>query len=306
MKDLNWYTWLLFALVSIVALAISWWSMFTLGVENFHMPVILAGSVSAAFDLGAVLLALVAMKYATSGDSGLSTEIYALIFMGVSAWINGYHAHVLNFGIVGIVMFAAAPVISAIVLKVILKYLNKQTLRSHGRTVRHLPVAGKLTWILKPKQSFSLLMLAMQDRLQSAWLSHVLHDETNVKDIEIAMDKQNAKARFGETRQISTKTRETKAETPEIAVRQVENESEIELFSEVDKIAEDLKNTRVAIPSYLNETMSTREIARQCYSNGITEADEVFKYVNALNDNEVSLGTVRKAVSAAKMKALKG
>lgn len=298
MNHLDKATWALFIVVSTIALAISWWSMFTLGVDTFHMPAILAGSVSAAFDLGAVLLALIAMKYATSGDSGTATEIYAFIFMGVSAWINGYHAYSLNYGLVGIVVFAAAPIISAIVLKVILKYLNKQTLRSLGRTVRHLPVAGKLTWILKPKQSFSLLMMAMEDRLQSAWISHVRHDETTPADIATAYEKQQAKLRFAETREISPVR-------TEIATDLTETDTEIDLFAEVDAIAEDLKNTKIRIPSYLNDSMSVRAIARECYSNGITESDEVFKYVNALSDNEVSLASVRKAVSAAKMAAIK-
>lgn len=296
MRDLHWGAWLLFIIITLVALAISWWSMYTLATDSFHMPVILAGSVSLAFDLGAAFLAIVAIYYARAAESGFSVEVFALVFMFASAWINGMHADILNYGIVGIVLFAAAPVMSAIFLKVILNYLNRQALKSHGRTVRHLPVAGKLTWILKPKQSFALLMLAMNDRLQSAWINHVRHDEISVRDIEKAFEIQNAKARFAATPV-------HKAEITEIAT---ETDPEIEIAAEIDAIAEDLKNDIITIPIYLNDKMSTREIARRCWANGMTDPSEVFKYVNALNDNEVSLQTVRKAVSAAKMSALKG
>src|SRR5277367_4997059 len=90
-KLLTKYGWLI---VMGAALSISSWSLWYIGV-HYGLPPVLAGVVSACYDLGALVCAVLALNYArTQGDSGLAARMGVFVLGGISAYLNAQHAQI--------------------------------------------------------------------------------------------------------------------------------------------------------------------------------------------------------------------
>src|SRR3954465_3643234 len=165
---IKWYHWLLFALVVLVSLAMSWYSMMDLATNSFSLPWLLSAGLSLAFDGGAIFLGMMSIEYAKTQDSGAWAEFWTFVFVVGSVYINVQHANLTDYGLVGMIMFGAAPVIAGVMLKVLLSFITRQQRRTSGRVVDRLPSVGWLTWIRYYRQTWKLMSVAMQKRLVDA------------------------------------------------------------------------------------------------------------------------------------------
>lgn len=153
-RVLDWRGSISFGVVLIVALALSWWSLFSLAVTFYGVPKILAIGVSAAFDGAALFVADLASKYARTEDSGLATKMATYLFVGASVYLNVEHAMLLHYGIPGMVLFGAPPVIAGMLFELYLRFIHRGEMRNMGLVAKRMPVFGKVSWIIFPGRTF--------------------------------------------------------------------------------------------------------------------------------------------------------
>jgi hypothetical protein len=285
---IKWYEHVLFAVVTIVALSMTWYSMMDLATGQFNLPTILSMAVSLAFDGAAILSASLSIKYARTGDSGLLTELATFLFVAASVYLTVQHAVLENYGVVGMVMFGAAPIIVGIILKLYLNFLTRQARREAGRIVDRLPVAGALTWLRYPRQSFKLVSVAMQNRLIKA-----------ADRVDMPEDRYGIfSATVGQP--------QTAVETTEKVV--------LEVVPTQDKDAQQLSETSVtkqidspdtvSLPVWLpNEpTMTLGKLVRTCMDNGVLDLETIFRYAKDIKGQEINKMSLSRTLSREKQK----
>jgi hypothetical protein len=306
---LNWYTKAFFVISVLIALAMSWYSMTDLATAYYQVPLWLAVLISLAFDVGALFLGLVSVEYAKTNDSGFLAEAGTFLFVLASIYINVSHAQVAAYGLPGMIMFGSAPVIAGIALKVYLNFITRQARHESGRIVQRVPVAGKLTWLIYPKQSFSLLKVAMRHRLMSAAdtlsLTEDKHGLFERKTIEQAPIKAQASLPDMPSKapeslpETSDNSRKALPRTPENVLQTIPHRSE----ADIDEIVHSVES--VSLPAWLPDepTMSVTKIAKKCVENGETSIPKVLQYATQIKGSPVNYSTVQKAVHRARGEA---
>ncbi|MFD8618278.1 DUF2637 domain-containing protein [Streptomyces sp. NPDC059513] len=257
-----------FALVLIVALAISWYSMATLAMDFFHLPEWIAYAVSVAFDGAAIYVAVLSSEYAKTEDSGLMPRLVTMGMVGVSAWLNWQHASLMGLGLAGQVFFAAPPVIAGILFELMLRFENRQELRKRGRVAQSMPVLGRLAWLRFPSKTFK------------AWSSVVLYrlnkttaEETETQDIKPVLKDKTPKTKTVDM--VKTPKRVLKTETPSA--------------KDMDK----------AFPE-LSSDQSIAQLVQQLYSNGVKDRSKIQQKVSSLKGVDVPMNTVHRAINRMK------
>lgn len=147
-----------FIVAVLVALVMSWYSMTDLATEYFGLPMWIAVVISLAFDLGAIVLALITLLAALDGEGAFMAKLGTLAFIGTSIYINVQHAILSNYGMVGMVTFGAAPFIVFILFEVYLKFITKRERKKASQVPDRMPSAGALAWIFKFRDSRGLFM----------------------------------------------------------------------------------------------------------------------------------------------------
>lgn len=140
-------------LVMTAALAVGTWSIYTLLTQQLAAPQPIAILGCGMFDVAALFFALLSQKYAVTTDSGLAPRLAMLTMISTSAWVNWQHGQLEQWGTVGSVILAAAPVIAELAFEMFHRYAHRETLRSLGRVAQTLPVLGKWAWIAHPIRS---------------------------------------------------------------------------------------------------------------------------------------------------------
>lgn len=306
---LNWYTKAFFVISVLIALAMSWYSMTDLATTYYQVPLWLSVLISLAFDVGALFLGLVSVEYAKTNDSGFLAEAGTFMFVLASIYINVSHAQVASYGLPGMVMFGSAPVIAGIALKVYLSFITRQARQESGRIVQRLPVAGKLTWFIYPKQSFSLLKVAMRHRLMSAADKLALMEDKHGLFQPKAIDQTPVKAEAS-LPDMPSKAPESLPEAsdnyrkalPRVADKRPETIPQ-RSEADIDEIVHSVE--RVPLPAWLPDepTMSISKLADKCVENGETSIANVLEYARQIKGNPVNYSTVQKAVLRARAKA---
>jgi hypothetical protein len=82
----------MFAVVAVVALVMTWWSMYDLGTGTLHAPEIVSAGVSLIFDIAAIYFGALAIKYAQTDDSGFLAELVTFALIATSTYIVIQHA----------------------------------------------------------------------------------------------------------------------------------------------------------------------------------------------------------------------
>ncbi len=284
---LEWYYFVLFGVVTLVALSMTWWSMFDLGVRTLSVPVLLSGGLSLAFDLGGVYLGGLSIKYARTSDSGFWTELGAFAFIGTSTYIVAQHAILLGFPTAGVVMFAAAPVIVGIMLKATLNFLTRQARRESGRVTEKLPSVGWLTWFRYRKQTWRLMSVAMQGRLINA-----------ADKLDIVQDRHGI---FGQP----VRTAEAIVSKPQDNVLELVRTSDKEL-QQLSEVVRPVLTTsdKVSLPVWLphEPTMSLSKLSRTCLDNGVLDIETIYRYAVLLKGQNVNKASLSRTVSREKAK----
>lgn len=276
MKELDLLSKLGFGLVLAVALAISWWSLFTLAI-SFGMPTILAIAVSAAFDGAALFFAGMTHKYALSDDNGVFPKTATHLMVLISMVLNIMHAFNLGLGVSGMIMFGAASFVAGLIFEVYLRYVHRQTLKKNGRVLDKLPLTGLLAMFVHPVITFRVHNKALRKRLQLASVSVSDFDETD--DIF-------------KTRQ-KTKTVETPKTIKAVAVRQDKDTG--------DKETKTKSLVLVSKPETETKDMSIAKLVSHFMGQGIEDRDMIQKEVSRIKGTEVPRQTINKTIQRLKV-----
>ncbi|WP_307124612.1 DUF2637 domain-containing protein [Streptomyces sp. B1I3] len=278
--------WIGFGTVLMTALAISWWSMFTMAMDEFGMPGILAGAVSVAFDGAALYVALLASEYAKSDDSGFMARLATLGFVTVSAWLNFMHADMMGLGIEGKVFFSAPTIIAGILFEMFLKFTNKTELRKRGRVAKAMPVFGKISWFRYPAKTFKSFSKVVLFRLDNVTAAETAGQKDTVSVPEAVTEGQG---------QQDTKRTVTAAQKDTQAVRKDTKKVVTKKVTRTPS-AKELEDT---FPE-LSEDMSIARLVQTMYRNGETDREAIRKKVSNIKKTEVPINTVTKSINRMK------
>lgn len=270
-KVLDWRGSISFGVVLIVALALSWWSLYSLAVTFYGVPEILAFGVSAAFDGAALFVADLASKYARTEDSGLATKLATYLFVGASVYLNVEHAMLLSYGIPGMVLFGAPPVIAGILFELYLRFIHRTELRANGLVPKRMPVFGKISWLIFPGKTFGGFKDVVFFRLNEVVTSVTGQSVTRQK---VSRDKNRDKV-------TSDKSVTGQSDMSQDTVTKV-------------SVTKDKPVTKsVTVTS--NKSVSS--LVRELRDKGVTDKIELHKQICDIKGHRVPMNTVTKAVS---------
>lgn len=164
------------------ALSVSWWSFYSLTVDTYGMPQLFGVIISTAFDGAAMVTGSLAQRYARTPDSGFGPRFATMVFVALSAFINGMHAHILWQGrgatsVLGIVLLSSLPVVAGWLFELEMKFLHKEHQRKFGRVPQALPAFGKWAWLLHRKKAYEAINVVVLDRMQK-----VVEQELGTRD----------------------------------------------------------------------------------------------------------------------------
>lgn len=289
MKTLAWYEWLLFGTVVLIALVMSWYSVLDLTTTYWTAPLWLGAVVSTVFDIGALFMGLMSIKYARTQDSGFWTEVSTFGLIGISVLANVQHALLAGYGPVGAILFGAAPVVLAIMLKVVLNFLNRQAKRESGRVVEKLPSVGWFAWLRYRKQTWTLMSVAVQKRLIDA-----------ADRLDMSGDKHGLFSDKMRTLEGYVQDTELIVEPPVQPVRQLvqDNFNTAHQLSETPRTSELTSGDKIVLPVWLpNEPlMSVSKIVSTCVDNNVRDYGTILAYARDIKGHAVNEQTVRKSL----------
>jgi hypothetical protein len=153
-------------LTGAAALAMSWWSIYSLG-RYLGIPVLLAASLSSVFDLAAIVLVGLSERYAAAphAGSGAGPRLSLLLMLAGSIFLNIRHAQISGAGVTGMVAYAAPAVVAVLLVELHLRYANRETRYALGRVAPALPVLGGWAILLYPFRSLGVIRTVVQARL---------------------------------------------------------------------------------------------------------------------------------------------
>lgn len=283
---LEWYYVVLFAVVTLIALSMTWWSMYDLGVHTLSVPRILSAGLSLTFDLGGVYLGILSIKYARTTDSGFFTELGTFVFIGLSTYIVAQHAILLSYPVAGVVLFASAPVIVGVMLKATLNYLTRQSRKQAGRVTDKLPSVGWLTWLRYRKQTWRLMSVAMQGRLINAADKLSIAEDKHAIFVSPVQDTQTI---VSQTKDNVLPVVPDMSETPQQLSEPVVRPA----LTSPDKLS---------LPVWLpNEPdMKLATLSRTCLDNGVTDIETVYRYATIIKGQDVNKNSLSRTLSRLK------
>jgi hypothetical protein len=269
-RILGWRGSVSFGVVLVVALALSWWSLYSLAVTFYGVPEILAIGVSAAFDGAALFVADLASKYARTEDSGLATKLATYLFVGASVYLNVEHAMLLSYGIPGMVLFGAPPVIAGILFELYLRFVHRTEMRANGLVPKRMPVFGKISWLIFPGKTFGGFKDVVFFRLNEVVTSVTGQPVTRTK---MSRDKKRDKV---------TKDKPASDMSQDVTDKK-----------DMSPVTKDNPVTKNVMTSDKSVSLLVRELWEQ----GVTDRVELHKRICHLKGRPVPMNTVTKAVT---------
>lgn len=263
-----------FGVVLIVALALSWWSLYSLAVTFYDVPQILAIGVSAAFDGAALFVADLASKYARTEDSGLATKLATYLFVGASVYLNVEHAILLNYGIPGMVLFGAPPVIAGILFELYLRFIHRTEMRSNGLVPKRMPVFGKLSWMMFPGKTLKGFRSVIFYRLNET-VTNATGQNVSPKNVTKPV-----------TKNVPVDKKSDKKVTEEVTSVPVSH----------DKVTEDVLPV-TNVTSDMTSDMSVSLLVKKLLAQGVTDRVTIRKRIEDIKGPGIPANTIYKAVS---------
>lgn len=267
--------WSGFGVVLITSLSISWWSMFTMAMNEFGMPAILAAAVSVAFDGAAVFVAILASEYSKSNDSGMIPRIVTVLFVLLSAYLNWAHAALLVLPFVGKVFLAAPSVVSGILFELYLRFVHRTEMRANGLVPKRMPVFGKISWLIFPGKTYGGFKDVVFFRLNEVVTSVTGQSVTREK---VSRDKKR------------DKVTSDKPVTGQSDMSPVTKDKSVTMSQ--DKMTKPVTKS-VTVTSDKSVSLLVREL----WDQGVTDRTELHKKICHLKGTTVPMNTVTKAVS---------
>ncbi|PPK65267.1 DUF2637 domain-containing protein [Actinokineospora auranticolor] len=157
-RVLRWVATAAWLVVVVVALGISWWSLFDYA-RSFAIPTPLAATVSLVFDAAALIVAGLAQRYASSAGSGAGPRLMMLVLLAGSIYLNWEHAASKGYGVQASIMFAAPAAIGIVLFELQMAWRSRVVRRARGRVAPPLPVIGAWRWVLHPVQNLMTLWI---------------------------------------------------------------------------------------------------------------------------------------------------
>lgn len=276
--------WMGFGLVLVTALAISWWSMFTMAANEFGMPAYLAAAVSVAFDGAALYVALLASEYAKSEDSGFMARLATMGFVALSAWLNWSHAGMLDLPLAGKVFFSAPTVIAGILFEMALKFTNKAELRKRGRVAQAMPVFSRLAWFRFPAKAFKSWSSIVLYRLEAVTKSETQGQKDTESVTEAVTEGQGQQDTKKDKGQSQKDTQAVPGDTKKVVTMKTGTRT---------PTAKELDDT---FPE-LSQDMSIARLVQTLYKNGETNREAIRQKVSRIKNTEVPINTVTKSIN---------
>lgn len=147
-----------------VAVVLSNWSLAYVA-EHWGVNFRLAYAVSVVFDGVALQCADLALRAARNGDSTFAPSSALLLFAGLSAWFNSYHAQLAGLPWPARIFYATPPVAAVLVTELQLRADRRDALRARGRIADPLPALGGATWLNMPWPAYRAQREVMHHRL---------------------------------------------------------------------------------------------------------------------------------------------
>lgn len=278
-RILDWRGSVSFGVVLIVALALSWWSLYSLAVTFYGVPQILAIGVSAAFDGAALFVADLASKYARTEDSGLATKLATYLFVGASVYLNVEHAILLSYGVPGMVLFGAPPVIAGILFELYLRFIHRSEMRANGLVPKRMPVFGKISWLIFPGKTFRGFKDVVFFRLNEVVTGVTGQPIERTKSGDKVTPKRDKKDKRDKTSDMP-QDKTFSVTTPDVPV--------------TDTVTKPVPVTK-SVTGQGDKSVSA--LVRELWSQGVTDRTELHKQICDIKGTTVPVNTVNKAVS---------
>jgi Protein of unknown function (DUF2637) len=158
-------------LVAGFALGLSWWSLAYVA-RSWGVPWALSWVVSAVFDGVALICAELALSAARLGDSTFAPASCLVVFAGLSAWFNSWHAELTGLPVPARIFYATPPLAAVVVTELQLRHDRRAALRAAGRVADPLPAFGGSTWLHKPLSTYAglrrVIAFRQHDRIERA------------------------------------------------------------------------------------------------------------------------------------------
>jgi hypothetical protein len=150
------------------ALAVSWWSLWTVG-QLVGIPSVLAGGLSAVFDLAALCLVGLAQRYANSptAGSGGGPRLALLLMLTGSVYLNAEHARMAHVGVTGAIAYSCPAIVACVLLELHLRFDNATHRRALGRIAEPLPVLGGWAYVFFPSRAIGTHRMAVAGRIDA-------------------------------------------------------------------------------------------------------------------------------------------
>jgi hypothetical protein len=150
------------------ALAVSWWSLWSVG-QLVGIPSVLAGGLSAVFDLAALCLVGLAQRYANSptAGSGGGPRLALMLMLAGSIYLNVEHARMAHVGVTGAIAYSAPAAVACLLLELHLRYDNAEHRRALGRIAAPLPVLGGWAYVFFPARAIGTHKMAVAGRIDA-------------------------------------------------------------------------------------------------------------------------------------------
>lgn len=284
-KILDWRGSVSFGIVLIVALALSWWSLYSLAITFYGVPKILAIGVSAAFDGAALFVADLASKYARTEDSGLATKLATYLFVGASVYLNVEHAILLSYGVPGMVLFGAPPVIAGILFELYLRFVHRTEMRANGLVPKRMPVFGKISWLIFPGKTFrgfkDVVFFRLNEVVTSVTNEPLQRTKSRDK-VTTKKDKCDKPNDMSRDMSQDKVTKEFAVTTPDVPV--------------TDNVTKKVTKS-VTRTSDISKDKSVSALVRDLWAKGVTDRTELHKQICDIKGTDVPVNTVNKAVS---------
>ncbi len=144
----------LWLIVLCPVLAVSAFSMFWIA-RSFGIPPWIAFALSTCFD-GVVLLAAdYGLKYAQAGASGALPRAVVVVWAGIAAYVQTFHARLAHEPAGSWVLWASLPVAAVLIYEIHMRWAKRKGLAAAGRPYpAPLPAFGLATWVMFPIKSW--------------------------------------------------------------------------------------------------------------------------------------------------------
>lgn len=147
-----WYAAL--AIVSAAALATTGWSLYAVG-RHYDAPKPIAGAAVAVFDGAAYACLYLASEASRTGRSAAGARLATLLMVGVSAYLNVFHADLIHGGPAAALLFAVPSLALLAVSELAWAGPRAAARADRGEQPYRLPGFGGWAWLLAPRRAGS-------------------------------------------------------------------------------------------------------------------------------------------------------